>query len=85
MCWNSFRDSVDWMSVCRFVVSMSIVIGFFVMAIMVLYADSSDLGQAGMLIIGALIAAFSNVVGYYIGSSSGSAAKDKIMHGGPKL
>lgn len=81
MSWEEIKSTVDWMSVCRFTVSMAVVIGFLILAVMVFFADVSDIGQAGMLILGAMVAAFTQVIGYYLGSSSGSAVKDKIIRG----
>lgn len=82
MSWEDITRNADWMAVTRFVLSLIITVGYFAIAILVLYADSSDLGQAGMMILGGLSMAFGSVVNYYIGSSSGSAVKDKFLNGG---
>ena len=81
MSWQDIKATADWMAVTRFVLSLIIVLGFFGIAVIVLYADASELGQAGMMILGGLQIAFGSVVNYYIGSSSGSASKDKFLKG----
>jgi len=54
-----------------------IAIGFFVVMIYLIYSGKYD--NAVMLIIGALIGAFSTVVGYFFGSSKGSADKTELL------
>ena len=81
MSWNDIWKTADWMAVTRFMLSLIIVIGFLSISVIVLFADASDLGQAGMMILGGLSMAFGSVVNYYIGSSSGSASKDKYFKG----
>ena len=82
MSWEDITRSADWMAVTRFVLSLIIVVGFFVVSVIVLFADASDLGQAGMMILGGMCMSFGSVVNYYLGSSSGSAVKDKFLNGG---
>jgi len=54
-----------------------IALGFFVVMIYLIYSGKYD--NAVMLIIGALIGAFSTVVGYFFGSSKGSADKTELL------
>jgi hypothetical protein len=62
----------------QYILGAVIVIGFFsVLVVMVAKG-----GYPGMveLIVGALIAAFGTVVGYFYGSSKGSADKSEALH-----
>jgi len=54
-----------------------IALGFFVVMIYLIHSGKYD--NAVMLIIGALIGAFSTVVGYFFGSSKGSADKTELL------
>lgn len=58
-----------------------IVAGFFLILYVVfskvMPADNKDIG---LLVIGALVAKFSDVVGYFFGSSKGSADKTELMN-----
>jgi len=54
-----------------------IVIGFF--AIVVMLIMRPELKDSLNLVIGALIGAFGTVVGYFYGSSKGSAEKNEII------
>jgi len=58
-----------------------IVIGFFAVTIYLIYSGSYN--DALMLIIGALIGAFSTVVGYFYGSSKSSADKTELLNKTP--
>lgn len=84
MSWTELKATVDWMSVCRFVLSLLIVAVFSAVVFTVLFIDAARLGEAGLMLVGVLCGSFGSVVTYYLGSSSGSAVKDKIMRG-PKL
>ena len=57
-----------------------IVIGFFVLMGMLIYVTVPE-GNKDVIniVIGALIGAFTSVVGYFFGSSLGSARKDEQM------
>ena len=61
------------------IVSTIITIGFFVMLGVVLRGGTKELGDAGLMLLGTLAAGFTAVINYYLGSSSGSAAKDRIF------
>jgi ABC-type transport system involved in cytochrome bd biosynthesis fused ATPase/permease subunit len=57
-----------------------ITIGFFlILAYMVRYGINEQGGDAMLVMLGALGAAFSGVINYYFGSSSGSAQKNEII------
>lgn len=55
-----------------------VTIGFFAITIYLIY--SGKYNDAVMLIIGALIGAFTTVVGYFFGSSKGSADKTELLN-----
>ncbi len=82
MSWEELKATVDWMSVCRFTVSLLIVCIFSAVVFTVLFVDAARLGEAGLMLVGVLCGSFNAVVTYYIGSSSGSAVKDKFLKGG---
>lgn len=81
MSWDELKSTVDWMGVCRFAMSMLIIAVFSAVVFTVLFVDASRLGEAGLMLVGVLCGSFNAVVTYYIGSSSGSAVKDKILKG----
>ena len=58
-----------------------IVVGFFAVSVYLIY--SGEYNDALMLIIGALIGAFSTVVGYFYGSSKGSSDKTELLNKTP--
>ena len=55
-----------------------IAIGFFAVMLYLIYSGKYE--NAVMLIIGALIGAFTTVVSYFFGSSKGSADKTEALH-----
>jgi hypothetical protein len=55
-----------------------VALGFFSITFYLIYSAKYD--DAVMLIIGALISAFSTVIGYFFGSSKGSADKTELMN-----
>ena len=59
-----------------------VVAGFFALLIVLFWpgnAQDSTLDSARLMMLGALIAGFSSVLGYYFGSTSGSAAKTALL------
>jgi len=54
-----------------------IVLGFFATLIYLIYVGTFE--STIQLVIGALISAFSGVVGYFYGSSKGSADKTELL------
>jgi hypothetical protein len=60
-----------------YVLGTLVVLGCFGITIYLIY--SGKYPDAFMLIIGALIGAFSTVVGYFFGSSKGSSSKDETI------
>jgi hypothetical protein len=61
-----------------YVLGTLVVLGCFGITIYLIY--SGKYPDAFMLIIGALIGAFSTVVGYFFGSSKGSADKTELLN-----
>lgn len=58
-----------------------IVIGFFVLLVIVFRTEMPERNkEVGLLVIGALVAKFSDVVAYFFGSSKGSADKTEIIN-----
>ena len=68
--------------VSQAILASLIVIGFFgcLIALLINPGTLSDLNREPvMLMIGALIAAFAGIVGYFFGSSAGSARKTNLL------
>lgn len=61
------------------IVASIVTLGFFVMLGLVLVRGEALIGQAGLLLLGTLGAAFGTVINYFLGSSSGSLAKDNRL------
>jgi hypothetical protein len=62
------------------ILAITITCGFFGVLVFMLMRGIPETGHDAMLlVIGALITAWTSVVTYYFGSSSGSAAKDKTI------
>ena len=68
----------DW---GRVVVSSIVVIGFIVITVMYMTQklNGAAVPEILSILLGALAANFTAVVGYWIGSSSGSASKDQTI------
>ena len=66
------------------VVSLVITVGFFVMLTIVIVGGHDALGEAGVLLLGSLASSFGAVTQYYLGSSLGSAQKERYKLGGGK-
>ena len=58
---------------------MIVTVGFFAMLWLVLSGGKSELGDAGLMLLGTLASAFGAVVNYYLGSSLGSTSKDAYI------
>jgi hypothetical protein len=58
-----------------------IVIGFFVVLVVLMYTSKSP--ESINMTLGALLAAFGTVVGYFYGSSKGSADKNDLINKNP--
>ena len=57
-----------------------IVIGFFVLLITLVFTEVPEKNKDLLnLVVGALIGSFATIVGYFFGSSSGSAKKDETI------
>jgi hypothetical protein len=68
--------------VSQIILASLVVIGFFgcLLALLINPGTLSDLNREPvMLMIGALIAAFSGLMGYFFGSSAGSARKTQLL------
>lgn len=62
------------------VLAVLITVGFFgTLASLIAYGKPAAGGDALLVMLGALGAAFTGVVSYFFGSSSGSAAKTELM------
>ena len=65
----------------RVTVSLLVVSGFFYVLVLVLTTKMSGSATPEVLLVmlGALGAGFQQVISYWVGSSSGSSAKDKVI------
>lgn len=67
--------------VFQYALGALITIGFFVLLIALVYTavptDNKDLLN---LVVGALIGSFATIVGYFFGSSKGSAEKNELLN-----
>jgi drug/metabolite transporter (DMT)-like permease len=64
----------------QFILGGIIVIGFFLLLYFLIFLEIPEKNSALLnLIIGALIGSFVTIVGYFYGSSSGSAKKDETI------
>lgn len=70
------------MSLATPIVSIVISLGFFLMLWVILTGGKSEVGEAGLMLLGWLGSAFGSVVNYYLGSSLGSATKDSYIRRG---
>lgn len=61
------------------IVSTIVTLGFFVMLYLVISGGKAELGDAGLMLLGTLATGFGAVINYYLGSSLGSASKDKLF------
>ena len=61
------------------IVSCIVTVGFFVMLYLVISGGKAELGDAGLMLLGTLATGFGAVINYYLGSSIGSASKDKLL------
>lgn len=65
-----------------FILGGLIVVGFFVLLYLLIMAEVPERNKDLLnLVVGALIGSFATVVGYFYGSSAGSATKTEIMAG----
>jgi drug/metabolite transporter (DMT)-like permease len=68
-------------SVFQYVLGGLIVMGFFVLLFLLVINDVPETNKDLLNItVGALIGSFSTVVGYFYGSSAGSATKTELLH-----
>jgi drug/metabolite transporter (DMT)-like permease len=67
-------------SIFQYVLGGLIIIGFFVLLVVLVYTQVPEPNKDLLnLVVGALIGSFATVVGYFYGSSAGSAAKTELM------
>lgn len=64
------------------IVAVMVTVGFFGMLYLVLTGGKQELGESGILLLGSLASAFGAVVNYYLGSSIGSAVKERYKQQG---
>ena len=70
-------DGVNHRTVAQYLLAAVVIVGFYVVLVFMLLT-----GKAGSdILVGSLAAAFGAVVGYFYGSSAGSARKDELMAG----
>lgn len=61
------------------IVSIIVTVGFFVMLLIVIKGGKETVGDAGLMLLGTLAGGFTQVVQYYLGSSLGSANKERML------
>jgi len=67
-------------NIFQYVLGSLIVIGFFVLLITLVFTEVPEPNKDLLnLVVGALIGSFATIVGYFFGSSSGSAKKDETI------
>jgi hypothetical protein len=65
----------------QYILGGLIVTGFFVLLCLLLFVEMPQNNKDLLnLIVGALIGCFTSIVGYYYGSSAGSASKDETIN-----
>jgi len=65
----------------QYILGALIVVGFFALLYLLVKSAIPEPNKDLLnLVVGALIASFSMVVGYFYGSSAGSARKDELMN-----
>jgi heme O synthase-like polyprenyltransferase len=64
-------------SIAQYLLAGVVIIGFFAVLSLMLWKDKTGAD----ILVGGLAAAFGSVVGYFYGSSAGSARKDELMAG----
>ena len=68
--------------VFQYILGGVIVVGFFLLLYFLVFSGVPDTNKDLLnLVVGALIGSFATVVGYFYGSSAGSAAKTELMNG----
>ena len=60
-------------------VALIVTVGFFVMLYIVISSGKETLGDAGLMLLGTLSTSFGAVIQYYLGSSLGSANKERML------
>ncbi len=64
----------------QYILGALIVMGFFVLMVVLVYVSVPDQNRDLLnLVVGALIGSFATVVGYFYGSSLGSADKNEML------
>jgi len=74
-------ENIQAKNVFQYVLGALIVIGFFLLLYLLLSASIPEENKDLLnLVVGALIGSFATVVGYFYGSSMGSAEKGEILN-----
>ena len=69
-----------WQQIFQYVLGAVVLIGFFCLLILLLYQGIPEQNTDILnIVIGALIGSFTTVVGYFYGSSKGSADKNDLL------
>lgn len=70
-----------WQQIFQYTLGAIIVIGFFIILVTVFSKEMPVSNkEIGLLVIGALIAKFGDVVSYFYGSSKGSSDKNELLN-----
>ena len=69
-------------NVFQYLLGGVIVVGFFLLLYFLIFSGVPESNKDLLnLVVGALIGSFATVVGYFYGSSAGSAAKTELLNG----
>ncbi len=72
---------MKYKDIFQYILGALIVIGFFVLLYLLISAEVPERNKDLLnLIVGALIGSFATVVGYFYGSSKGSADKNEMLN-----
>jgi len=64
----------------QYILGALLVLGFFTLLIILIFVDVPEVNKELLnIVVGALIASFTAVVGYFYGSSLGSAEKNEML------
>ena len=70
----------DIKTIFQYILAALIIVGFFMLMIGLVYTAVPDVNKDLLnLVAGALIGSFATIVGYFFGSSKGSADKNELL------
>lgn len=76
------KECFDSKGIAQILIAGVVIAGFFTLIVMLFWPNNladKALDSARLMMLGALIAGFSSVLGYYFGSTSGAAQKNALL------